>query len=214
MSKEKSIAEMSLSALRKEAVALRKRIEQAKRAAHFDAGVVAANLVLEKAAKRFRAALGRAQDVLAGNLPEQLGSVEFRIRELEAERKAPDPPVHIQRILRLCRRGTDYGPVDFKILWVSPSGRFFILTWLGHCFWASQMEPSKYSPAEHFLMDCNSLLGQSRVCGSAVLDKLKVEEAKGRLSKGRREAWIAHATALETREPLAEELDLEALEAE
>jgi len=203
MSKDLDINSMGITALRKEARRLNMAIEQAKKDALVDSEVLKALDALDEAKKAYRAAKGRAEDRLAGPFVEQLGSVNHRIREYQSGKKLPEPPVHIQDLLRRCRRGVDFGPKPFRVIWVSPTGRFFIVTNPGSKFWASQIQPSKYSPSNHYLMDC---VGEQNVRGHHGYDvwgSIQVEGCKveGRLLKATKSGWIQKALEMEKKEP-------------
>jgi len=166
--------------------------------------VVAALNILEEANKAYGTVKGFAEDRLAGSLVEQLGIVNRRIASLAQERKQGEPPVHIQDLLRRCRRGMDYGSKPFLVRWVSPTGRFFIVTVQGHSTWAGR-GTMRYAPSTHYLMDC---AGEGRDAGNHGHDIWRAIEVKGceldgRLSRDQKGKWIRQAIDTEQREPNA-----------
>ncbi len=177
----------SLTVLKKELTRLRAEYESADLSYRGDSNVVKTKKAYDKALDKAR----KKADEKAGPIAVKLHEVREQIKTAE-EAKRSSVPSHIAKLFVNFRVGTDYGPVEFKVLWVSPRSRFFIMTWPGHTFWASIMEPQKYASSEHFLMDCEKVEGLQEH-GSEVFHEAQVFACEGRLLKAKKEEWKKHA---------------------
>lgn len=193
---------MSLTALRKEIRQLADAILDTRHKARNTPEAMEARKVLDKAQKAYDEIVERKEAELVKPLEEQHDGVKRRIDEIEAGREAPPTPVHIQKAFNLFLAGTDWGPKPFQCKWVSPTGRFFIMTIPGHCFWANMMEPHKYTPSDHYLMDCSKVpSGRGPHQGSEVHHRAQVRTVEGRLTKEIKTEWMQLALETEAKEP-------------
>lgn len=162
-------------------------------AARDDEAVLLARQVLEKAKDIARKAAQRK----AAPLQEELEALTTEVQERQAKNKQVplEIPGHILEWLTDIKKGTDYGPVEFKISWLSKTERFFILTWPGHETWAG-LGSFQYTPTEHYLMDIDKAV-DCGYTGSSLFDIVKVNTCEGRLTKAIKEEWMAKALEME-----------------
>jgi hypothetical protein len=174
-----------IAALKKELAKLREKFEKLRQSHLHDPEVVKTKKAYDKALTKARNKMDEKSAPLAMKMSKLRDSI--RVAE-EAKRAAV--PAHIAKLLVDFRKGVDYGPVEFKVLWVSSGSRFFIMTWPGHTFWSSIIEPTKYAASRHFLMDCEKVESD---CGNRMFDEAQVFEAEGRLLKATKEEWKEYA---------------------
>ncbi len=110
------------------------------------------------------------------------------VREVERAAELP-VPARLAGWLKAIRNGTDYGPVEFKVRWVSKDERFAIVTWPGHGYWSSRMEPNAYAATTHWLVDLNKWDPKKSENGSRIRSDCTVAEHEGRLTKNILEDW-------------------------
>lgn len=196
-----SIGSASMNALKKEKDRLMKLIWDGEGAAHKAEDVVAARKMRDDAEKTYQDILKKEKEAMCGEFRSEVEAIEARMKEIEKakEDKQPVVPKHIADLLVSLRAGVDYGPKPFRVVWVSPKGRFFIMTNPGHCFWSNMMEPSKYTKSDHYLMDSSKRIKNGgrdgRIHGHDQFSAVEVEgcTVEGRLSKETKQKWIDYA---------------------
>lgn len=199
------INSLSLGALRKEANRLNKAIVDAEDIAKNDPEAVKAKKTADAALAAYRDLLNRKAEKLSVPLLEREREVNRRIKEITSQKRDESlPPPHIQQIFLRFKAGVDYGSKPFQCRWVSPTGRFFIMTNPGSCFWANMMEPRKYGKTEHYLMDCAKVPPEPKdnsrensQHGFDLFNNAQVRSIEGRLAKETKAEWIRLALEIE-----------------
>lgn len=190
----KDLDTMGITALREEA----KRLDIEKENA-LDKALAPARKALKEAKDRYYDEQCEVSKRVNAQFAEQREAVAARIKAYEDAKKAKEVqvPEHIQELLRLVQRGVDYGHDPFRVMWVSDSGRFFILKYRGGSYW-SGIGCTAYSSTKHLLMDCERA-DESRD-PIQLWKSLVVEKDEGRLTKAVKESWIQKATEMEASE--------------
>lgn len=164
--------------------------------------------------------VSKKQEEVCGFIKKELEEVRNRMAELQKNKveQAVEIPKNVSELIQAFHVGVSWGNKPFIVSWVSPSKRFFIMTNPGHTSYLSRMSGSKYSPSQHYLMDCtfpsedlrrvkakwdgkDSFTGLKGEHGYDLHSAAQVKDfyCEGRLSLETREKWIAFAIKEETK---------------